>query len=106
MGTTDSAIEKWCNECGGTTSVSGTGQAQTHATCKEQDKQNAKNTLGALGIYVAYVYGFGFLCFIFGITSMALSCCIMCNCCKMKDVGANSAGKAGGPVTGEVVGAS
>merc|ERR1712137_768963 len=48
--TTDSAIEKWCNECGGTTSVSGTGQAQTHATCKEQDKQNAKNTLGALGI--------------------------------------------------------
>ena len=63
-----------------------------HSGCSEKDKSDAKDAVGALGILVAYLHGFGFLVVILGITASALGCCICCKCCKMKD----DAGAAGG----------
>jgi len=89
----DAAVNKMCDRC---------AADPTNAGCSEQDKSDAKEAVGALGIIVAYVHGFGFLVVVLGVTAAALGCCICCKCCKMKEEG----GAAGGQpaVIGQPVG--
>lgn len=55
------------------------------SACTDADKKILKETLTALGVFVAYTLGHGWTCIIIGITIMALGCCVFCKCCKMKD---------------------
>jgi hypothetical protein len=85
------AVEEYCDGCG----------------CDDNDREEAKNAIAALGVIVAYIHAFGFVVVILAIVALSLSCCLCCPCCgplkaeKEKQV----AGGAGGPqVPGQVVG--
>jgi hypothetical protein len=72
----DGAVNKMCDRC----------EADVHHTgCTNKERSDAQDAVGALGILVAYVHGFGFMVVILGITASAMGCCICCKCCKMKD---------------------
>lgn len=89
----DAAVNKMCERC---------SADPTHSGCTADEKSKAKEAVGALGVIVAYIHGFGFLVVVLGITAAALGCCICCKCCKMKEEG----GAAGGQpaVIGQPVG--
>jgi hypothetical protein len=92
----DAAVNKMCERCEADVN---------HSGCSEVDKSDAKDAVGALGIIVAYVHGFGFMVVILGITAAALGCCICCKCCKMKDEDGGNQGAGGQPaVIGQPVG--
>ena len=80
-----SVVDKVCDRCG---------------SCSESDKATLQGNVGAGGLVIAYVYAFGWVSLILGITSAALGCCICCKCCKMKDDEAQPAG--GAVVVGQV----
>jgi len=90
----DAAVNKMCDRCAADPS---------HRGCTADDKTKGKEAVGALGIIVAYVHGFGFLVVILGVTAAALGCCICCKCCKMKEEEGTVGGKPaviGQPVNG------
>lgn len=49
--------------------------------CSEETERDLKDALSALGIFVAYLHGFGFLVLIFGGVTICMSCCMCCPCC-------------------------
>lgn len=79
--------------------------------CTDQQKTEIETRCNAIGAYAVYVYAYGWLSVILGITAAALSCCILCKCCKMgedKNAPIGGAGGAppvvvGAPVEGAVV---
>lgn len=84
------AVEEYCDGCG----------------CDDNDREEAKNAIAALGVIVGYIHAFGFVVVILAIVALSLSCCLCCPCCgplkaeKQKQV----AGGAGVPqVLGQVV---
>jgi hypothetical protein len=84
------AVEDYCNECGG---------------CTDNDREEAKSAIAGLGVIVAYIHAFGFVVVILAIVGISLSCCLCCPCCgplqaeKQKQM----AGGTGAP-PGQVVG--
>jgi len=90
----DAAVNKMCERCD--------ADANNAGKCSEDDKTKAKDAVGALGVIVAYMHGFGFVVVILGVTAAIMGCCICCKCCKMKDDEAIP----GGMVTGQPVGGS
>lgn len=48
-------------------------------------RQQFDDACGALGVLLVYLAGYGWAAVVLGIVAAALSCCILCGCCKMKD---------------------
>jgi len=72
----DGAVDKMCDRCDADPS---------HSGCHDDDKDRAKDAIGALGVLVAYIHAFGFVVVCLGATAAGMGCCICCRCCKMKD---------------------
>lgn len=72
----DAAVEKMCERC---------ATEAYSRPCTDKERTDAKDQVSALGIFVAYLHGFGFVVVILGVTASVMACCICCKCCKMKD---------------------
>jgi hypothetical protein len=90
----DGAVDKMCDRC---------ANGPEHDQCKNDDREKAKDAIGALGVLVAYIHAFGFVVVILGATAAGMACCICCKCCKMKEE-PEMAGSAPPAVQGQVVG--
>jgi hypothetical protein len=64
---TDGAVNDTCDSCTG--------------GCTTKQKEDMKAILNALGIFVAYIAGGGWLCIILGIVAAVIGCCACCPCC-------------------------
>lgn len=95
MATTGGLVDDICNSC--------------DDGCTEQDRSELTDAIGALGVIVAYIHGFGFIVVILGAVTLCLSCCMCCPCCgPLQQAKLEKQQAAGGaaPVQGQVVGSA
>jgi len=71
--------------------------------CTEQEREDIDGHMSNAGIWVAYIWGFGFAVLVLGGITMCLSCCVCCPCCgPLKAAKQEQAQQ--GPVVGQVQG--
>jgi hypothetical protein len=89
---TDSTIEEICDDCG----------------CTSEDEQDLKDAIGALGVFLAYTVGGGFVVVILGGVTICLGCCMCCPCCGPLKTAKEAAAGGGPPATvqGQVIGSA
>jgi len=90
MGACASTADTVCNDCAG--------------GCSAADREDVEGICNLLGVFVVYLYGFGFIAVALGVASATLGCCICCSCCKLKEPPATAGGGAvvGQPVIGAI----
>merc|ERR1712224_870207 len=90
--TAGSFTDDICDSCGG---------------CTDKERTDLEESIGALGVLVAYIHGFGFVVVILSSVTMCLSCCICCPCCGPLKQAKDAANAGGGApaVQGQVIGA-
>jgi len=49
--------------------------------CTDDERKQIEEAIGALGVLVAYIHGFGFIVVILASITMCLTCCMCCPCC-------------------------
>jgi len=90
--TAGSFTDDICDSCGG---------------CNDKDRKDLEESIGALGILVAYIHGFGFVVVVLASITLCLSCCMCCPCCgplkKQKDTVEVVQGQPQAQVVGAVV---
>lgn len=75
--------------------------------CTDKEREDIRTAISALGVYVAYTAGFGFIVVILGAISMCLACCMCCPCCGPLQEAQQAKQQGGAPaaqVVGQVVG--
>merc|ERR1719433_102456 len=55
-----------------------------NSTCDAQAKKAISDGCNAMGFFVTYTVGFGWIPLVLGIVAASLACCICCQCCALK----------------------
>lgn len=87
-------IDNLCTNCEDDNGNSSCDQVNPNSPTDKTFREEIDEGCHALGFLVAYLLAYGWAAVVLGITAAALSCCILCGCCKMKDDGAYADGGA------------